>query len=512
MSAAAEQATPSAFILRYRGMLYVLANVSFFLLSGWGSTLANAPMGRPIYLCGLFALCSAPILLIRAYNDRFALLAIFMAEYFVLFGMQDFLSLFMGVPLSAIADFLTPAEWLILAGAVMALLGYLVAARSVPVAQGATGASDWTPATVLRVGLVFTVSGSIAFAYFHLVAVTVNTNKATSQAFASMGPALTFLVMLGQLVRPLGVLILAYGYARHRTFFWFMLMLAIVLSQIVLGFLGDTKSLALQAGVLVILTRVLIDNRLPKAWLIGAAVATVMLFPLFQAYRAEVAGERGMNRAQAASHLGKVLDIVLGAREKVTEGNAEVRSQTFFERASLKGNVELVVTRAGVDTPFQMGHTLIDLPLAFVPRLIWPDKPTVPAGQLFNKVVVGGEGDTFISPSHLGDLYWNFSWPGAVAGMFLIGGLLGFVGAKSSLAESVSVTRLLVLLATVDGMCLGFEGSIAIAYVVWLRSLAAVGILHVLLARRHPAADAPAAAVPARTNIGAALRFPNLMR
>ena len=514
MPAAAEQVASTAFILRYRGALYVLANVTFCLLSGWGYTIADVSLGRPIYLCGLFALCSVPILLLRAYNDRFALLGIFMAEYFLLFGMQDFLSLFMSTPLSATTDFLTPAEWLILAGGVMALLGYVVAARSVPLAASAHVSSDWPPRTILMAGLAFTVGGSMAFAYFHLVAVTVNTNKATTQAFASMGPILTFIVMLGQLLRPLGVLILSYGYARYRTFFWFALILAILVSQIVLGFLGDTKSFALQAGALIILTRMLIDNRLPRAWIIAAAAGTVILFPLFQAYRTEVAGERGMNRAQAVQNLGKVIDIVLGARDKVTEGKPGVRSQTFFERASLKGNVELVVARAGVDTPFQLGHTLIDLPLAFVPRLIWPDKPTVPAGQLFNKVVVGGEGDTFISPSHLGELYWNFSWPGAMVGMFLIGSLAGFIGAKTSLAEVKSVTRLLVLLATVDGMCLGFEGSIAIAYVVLVRSLAAAGILHMLLARRGIAGEAVRVSSDkgGAVNLHPVARFPNLMR
>ncbi len=516
MSAPAEHVAPQHFIARYGAVVYGTANVVFMMLASWGYTLADVSIGRPLYLAVLFALCSAPILVLKAYNDRYALLGIFMAEYFILFGMQDFLSLFSGgVAPPANAAFLSETECLIIAAAVATLLGYLTAAGRSRTSPG-THAMDWPAKTILTVGLGLTALGTLAFFYFHIVEVTVNTNRATGQAFASMGPALTFLVMLGQLIRPLGLLILAYGYARFRTFFWFTLVLAVLASQILLGFLGDTKSLPLQAAALIILARVLIDNRLPRAWMLGGVVGIAIIFPLFQAYRAEVAGERGMNRAQAAQNLEKVLEIVMGARDKVSTGRVGERSQTFFERASLKGNVELAVERVGVETPFQLGHTLIDLPLAFVPRLMWPNKPTVPAGQLFNKAVVRGEGDTFVSPSHLGELYWNFGWPGAVAGMFFIGSLLGYVGAKSSLAESKSATRLLILLATVDGVCLGFEGSIAIAYVVWLRSLAAIAILHALLARRQVDGTAPTVRAPehsdAPTNLRAATRFPNLMR
>jgi len=54
---------------------------------------------------------------------------------------------------------------------------------------------------------------------------------------------------------------------------------------------------------------------------------------------------------------------------------------------------------------------------------------------------------------------------GVICGTLLTGVLLGYVGAKSSLAEVHSLTRLLVLLITIKMLCFGFGGSIAIAYV-----------------------------------------------
>jgi hypothetical protein len=487
-----EIASQGSFIVRYRVALYIVANLLFIMLIGYGAAVSDASVGRPLYLIALFALCFAPVLFLTALNDRYALLGIFMAMYFVNFGMADALALLTGGVASTNADLLSPAECGILIGAVLALTGYLLAAKRAPRVRDSITVADWSQLTTLLLGLGLTCAGIIAYAYFHFVAVTVNSNQATTSAFVAMGPALTFIVMLGHLVLPLGLLILAYGYARFRTFRWFVLVMVMLLSQVILGFVGDTKGLPLQAGMLVILARTLMDNRLPRAWLIGGAVAVALMFPVFQAYRAEVVGVRGLNRAQAAQDIGKVLDIALAAEDKVNAGKPGQRAQTIFERASTKSNVELVFDRVGIEAPFQHGRTLMDLALAFIPRLLWPDKPGVATGQVFNKEVVRGDGDTFISPSHLGELYWNFGWPGLIGGMLLVGALLGAVGARSSLAEGVSATRLLILLATVNGLCLGFEGSIAISYVVWLRSIAAVGLLHLLFARRQASAGSPA--------------------
>jgi hypothetical protein len=96
--------------------------------------------------------------------------------------------------------------------------------------------------------------------------------------------------------------------------------------------------------------------------------------------------------------------------------------------------------------------------------------------------------------------------------MLLVGTLLGFVGAKCNFSEHASVSRMLILLATVQYVCIGFEGAMSVAYVLWLRSLGAVGILHLLFARaataRPRGSELPA---PQQAPVAMA-RFPNIMR
>jgi hypothetical protein len=251
------------------------------------------------------------------------------------------------------------------------------------------------------------------------------------------------------------------------------------------GFITDIKLQALLAGAIVILVKTLVDNRLPKAWIAGGVVFIVVAFPIFQAYRVEVTGERGLNRLQALRELPKVWEIAFSSRDKVANGSVgEGRSQTFVERSSSKQNIELLMQHVGSDVPYLDGRSLVAIPMAFVPRLLVPEKEDLAVGQLFTRQVLKSDTDTYISISHLGELYWNFGWAGVLLGMLFTGTLLGFIGAKCSLEGGVSITRLLVLVASVQPLCLGFGGQMPVSYVIWLRSVAAVGLLNLVFARR----------------------------
>ncbi|HUI59826.1 MAG TPA: hypothetical protein VLX90_06370 [Steroidobacteraceae bacterium] len=495
---------------RRRAVVYLALNGTFLVASVALSMSRDGSTGTLIYLVMLFALCTAPILLLDGLNGRYALLGIFTAMYFVFFGALDATGLLLGgaAPPGG-GNFISEAELGILCGAAAALLGYRIGVALVRPLPAGSAVYDWRPATILIVGMLVWLIGSAAIVYFQVFIVPEKTNIATARGLAALGPVLTFAVMLGQMIEPMGLVILAYGYARYRSVPWLLLVLTMVAAQVAVGFVSDIKAVAMLAGILVILARLLIDNRLPKGWMLGGAVLLLFSFPLFQAYRADVVGARGLNHFQALMHLDKVLEVVIANRDKVTERPGDERSQTFFERASLKGNVEMAFEHTGIDTPFRQGDTLVGLLVAFIPRLIWPDKPDVAVGQLFNKEFIRtGDPDTYISPSHLGELYWNFGWPGILFGMTFIGALLGFVAAKCNMAEGRSVTRLLVLLATVKYACLGFEGSIAIAYIVWLRSLGAIALLHLMLARQRTFASGRLGDPPQTPGHAAQARLP----
>jgi len=142
----------------------------------------------------------------------------------------------------------------------------------------------------------------------------------------------------------------------------------------------------------------------------------------------------------------------------------------------------------------------------------------VPTGQLVNKEfhLNGGE-DVYISPSHLGDLYWNFGWTGVIVGMGIIGIVCGYIGARCDMTEVATVTRLLILVLTIKQLIVSFEGALGSTYVVWLRSVAAIGVLHLLFARvpapRRSSVSADSGGEqPAVATAGLSNVFPNLLR
>jgi hypothetical protein len=495
--------------------IWLIANIAFLLLMAIGAA-QHGGDERVLYVSALFALCSTPILCLDRLNGRYVLLSVLAPFYFVLFGMLDVLGVLFGAYPASTAPGAQSAEWGILSGMVCILLGYFAGVRLGSTRGPARSVVDWPESYILPVGLALWLAGSVAILYLQLFVITEKTAEATRRGMASLGPVLTFVVMLGTLVAPLGMLMLTYGYARFRRALWLVMVVTLILGQLMIGFVIDVRGIALLPPVLVVIALTLLDNKVPKAWLLTLLVLLTVLFPILSAYRTAISGDRGLSREQAAQNLSKVIDVVLAYADKDAERSGQVFGRSsLFERLSIKENVEHVFTHTGIDVPFQNGRTLAPIPLAFVPRLVLPDKVDVPTGVLFNHTFYRGEDDTYISPSHLGELYWNFGWSGLVLGTLLIGTVLGFIATKCDMSEHASLTRLLVLLATVQYLCLGFEGAMAVSYISWLRSLGAIGILHLLFARtaagRRQESE-PSAPITIAPQPLAVTRFPNMMR
>jgi hypothetical protein len=506
----------NAWLLRNRviGCMVALAVLAIALPAG--AELHEEALGRAVYTWLLLAMCLAPVTQLTSFRSRHVLIVIFMGSYFMHFGAVDVQCILIGEQSPAErSGFFTTGEIAVLVAGLFILVGNLIGMKFGSRTQHQGPPKEWPAMTILLAGSALWIAGTCAIVYFQVFTVPEKSNMAAAQGFAAMGPLLTFVVMLGNLVQPLGMLILAYGYARHRGALWTALILAVLATQVVVGFITDIKGIALIAGVTVIVVRTLVDNRPPAAWIAAGLAFILLAFPVFQASR-EVMGERGLNRLQALHEINDIVALSLSSRDKVETGNRNERSQTFLERGYLKDNVEQVMAHVGVDLPFLNGSSLSDLPYLFVPRLLAPDKVHVAIGQLFTHLIGKSDLDTYISVSHLSEWYWNFGWPGIAFGMSLTGLLLGFTGARSSLEQGVTLTRVLILVATVQSLCLGFEGEIPATYSVWLRSVGAILLLHLVFARRVeriPQREPTVTGDPAlRLPSGAPLRFPNVLR
>ncbi len=460
--------------------LFVGANLLFWLVLGVGFAIGGQSNPRIVYLVLLFALCSSTLIDLDGLNGRYSLLAIFLVAFFMFYGVEDVSHLFDGAyggEAAAISD----TEAVILVGGLMLVLGFRTAVTFHNPRKTQTGTSaDWPLRSIVTLGLALWVIGVAATYYWYFFVVKDKSLEGT-KSIATLNPWVVAGLISGQQLAPLSTLLTAYAWQLTKRVEILAIVILMVAVQVFLGFVIDTKVMALTGGVLVILTIMFAEGRISKLWVGYVIVFVFVAFPVFQAYRAVVGGG-DVSRVQVLENFSKTFDEVLAAKDKANSGRE--RAQTFFERLSMKDSVRMIVQGTANGVPFQHGYTLTPIISSFVPRIIWPDKPDVPVGRMVNKAFhVTEQEETYISPSHLGELYWNFAWPGVIVGMAVIGALAGFIS-RFNLREHRSVTRLLVMALTVEFMIHGFEGGLAGSYVVWLRCMAAVGLMHLAFARK----------------------------
>jgi hypothetical protein len=469
-------------VMPNRIALYLFANLLFAGVIAAAFAMNTTSGVHPAYLILLFALCSSPMIDMTVLNGPYALLGIFSLNYFLFYGALDLSHLISAQVFAYGADsFMSASEGVILLGGALAHIGYRLACRTMG-RPNARQPKDWSEFTLVVGGITLWAVCSALNWQFSVHVVTEANTQATTRGLGSLTGLQTTVFMLAHMSQPLGILIIAYTQCRYRRGYMMPLLIGVVLFQLLFGFVIDFKGEAFLGGILAILTKLLVDGRLPKAWLVAMLVFILVGFPVLQANRVVVRGQYGANSTKVGANIGKSLEQAVEARNKVSVGRD--RSQTFAERLSLKTSVETIVTKTGDITPFQHGYTLTPLISTFVPRLIWPNKPNVAVGQIMNKDFrVSDVADTYISPSHLGELYWNFGWAGVVVGMTLIGLLLGYLGTRFDLTQAATITRIMVVVVTIRLMILGSEGEIATQYVLWIRSMAAIGVMHLCFAR-----------------------------
>ena len=502
-----------------RWALYSSANICFALIAIVGGVLSEgAGRVHPLYLVALFALCSSPVLAMRAWNDRFGLLALFSFAYFMFFGVLDFVMLLTGSGAPEVGDdaIISADEGVILIGGLVAFIGYYIACRlAQPSATSEIKAKDWSEHSLILGGALLWIVSTYVTWQLRVHVLVDTTASTTARGYSSMSPLQLNATLIANYMQPMGVMILAYAYCLYRRRYLLIALLAAIAVEMVFGLVTDSKGQVLIGVILVVLSKILVDGKLPKAWLGLVLAIIIVVFPILQANRIAM-GLRGTGHEQAAEDIGTTLSRALSTSEELSAGR--FHSESFIERTSMKAVVHMIVSRTGDTVPFQGGHTIEPLMSAFIPRIIWPDRPDVQTGQLVNKEFhVSEQADTNISPSHLGELYWNFGWGGVLVGMTLIGALLGVIAARCDLTRSITLTRVLVLILTIKLLILGFESVINIQYTMWMRTMLAVGFLHLVFARRlsAPGANNAVAVVPDGPGVPAAPatgpRYPNLL-
>lgn len=198
------------------------------------------------------------------------------------------------------------------------------------------------------------------------------------------------------------------------------------------GWLGMSMSLIVVCGVVYLAER----RRIPQV-----AFVLVMLFALFfqvgkEDFRKTYWKDESQGVAEGPTQGGRFERAsfwVTRSFEKWGETFADPKVATLRDsitpsvsRIALLNQTANVLDLTPSMVPYQYGRLYSYLGVTLIPRFLWPDKPSVNESNQFYQVAYGLTaeeqlGQVSIAAGTLTEGYINFSWPGALGIMFLLG-------------------------------------------------------------------------------------------
>ena len=230
-------------------------------------------------------------------------------------------------------------------------------------------------------------------------------------------------------------------------------------------------------------------GRVKSSWIVAGALGFVTIISLrgvSEQYRKVVwySGEGGSVVSRTRLFF-KLLEMRVQ-----TDGVDGAVAQGFQTSAGRSANLDLladVIIRTPQEIPYWGGETYLSLVGAFVPRFLWPDKPTKELGQAFGHrygYIGANDLGTALNLPFLVEFYANFGIAGVIVGMCLIGliyyALQRAVNSpgQDTLHSLVGVVILVPLINIESDFSLGFGGLILNGVALWfvLRTIRRSGL------------------------------------
>ncbi len=196
---------------------------------------------------------------------------------------------------------------------------------------------------------------------------------------------------------------------------------------------GSLEEAVVPIGVFFVV-KWLYTRRVPVAPILATAALVIFLSPVKSDYRERTwFGEEPDLSEQSSLTKGSLwiqqateywVDTLSGSRDLAeATSSATGRADFIHQVAHIYSMTPSVI-------PYQYGRTYSFFLVSFIPRILWPDKPTVGSANAYYAVTYGitseeGAKTTSFGVSILGEAFMNFGWAGVVLLMLIQGILIG---------------------------------------------------------------------------------------
>jgi hypothetical protein len=195
---------------------------------------------------------------------------------------------------------------------------------------------------------------------------------------------------------------------------------------------GSLEEALVPVGVLFVV-KWLYTRRVPVTPIIATALLVVFLSPLKSDYRLQSWQGENPDLAEQSSLLRGTawISAAFDYWQDTFNGSRDLAEATSAatSRADFIHQVAHIYSMTPSAVPYQWGNTYSFFLVSFIPRILWPDKPTAGSANGFYSVTYGvqseeGAKTTTFGVSILGEAFMNFGWAGVVFVMLLQGILI----------------------------------------------------------------------------------------
>lgn len=254
-------------------------------------------------------------------------------------------------------------------------------------------------------------------------------------------------------------------YLKYRSRFALLLMMSVVPVTMAINFISGSKKAVLLPAAMIVLTWVVTERRIRLRWIAAGFLALILLYPVAQFWRMDILQNNTLSMTHVLTNPGPAL---ARTGNFLSSGRAGDYFEEGFEAASRRldgiGVVSVLVRDTPSVSPFQNGRTIALIPLAYIPRVIWPDKPVITIGKWVTEAYVPGGHlvESHVGTTWVGEFYLNWGVPAVLMGMLVLGAMLR--GAHEVLMRGVQTIPLVVAATIVISQCsLAMQGGVVVA-------------------------------------------------
>jgi hypothetical protein len=248
-------------------------------------------------------------------------------------------------------------------------------------------------------------------------------------------------------------------------------------------FTTGSKTRILMPTAMIVVTWIVVQRRIRLRWVVAGLVAIALIYPVAQFWRHEVLQRNSITMVDVARNPGPPLRTVGRFLTSTSPGEyLSIGAQAAGVRLDGLGVVSVVLRDTPRVSPFQNGRTIMLVPIGFIPRLLWPDKPRIPIGNWISKTYTpyGYLSDTNLAVTWIGEFYLNFGLAGVTIGMMVLGLLLRCTHVWL-LRPGLSIPLLVASVIILKELLLGVQGSLYVIINSPIISLIPLVLLHMVV-------------------------------